>query len=97
MSKVIVLVWTFSPFVKETEIAFFPKASIFFPPKPNDEFLTDSSVCLSRFICSKGLMKRMSAELPLSMRILCIVKPAIFAVATKHLCVGNLALGNHFH
>ena len=83
MLKVIISVWTFSPSMKETGIAFFPKASILFPLKPNNEFLAGSSVRLSRFICSKGLMKRMSAELPLSMRILCIVKSTIFAVATK--------------
>ena len=97
MSKVIILVRTFSPFTKETRIVFFPKASIFSPPKPNSEFPAGSSVRLSRFICSKGLMKRMSvelplstrllctvlAELPLSMRMLCTVNPAMLAVATK--------------
>ena len=83
MLKVIILVRTFSPSAKETEIAFFPKASMFFPPKPNSEFLAGSSVHLSRFICSKGLMNRMSAELPLSIRMLCTVNLAMFAVATK--------------
>ena len=83
MSKVIISVQTFLPSMKETGIAFYPKASIFFSPKPNNEFPTSSSVRLSRFICSKGLMKRMSAEVPLSMRMLCPVNPAIFVVATK--------------
>ena len=83
MSKVTVSVQIFSPSAKDTGIAFFPKASIFFPPKPNSEFLAGCSVHLSRFICSKGLMKRMSAELPLSTRMLCTVNLAMFAIATK--------------
>ena len=74
---------TFSPSMKETRIAFFPKVSIFFPPKLNNEFPTGSNVRLSRFIYMKGLMNKMLAELPLSMRMLCIVNLTIFVVATK--------------
>ena len=44
ISKVIVFVWTLSPLVNDTGMAFFPSASIFFPPKPYKEFALGSSV-----------------------------------------------------
>jgi hypothetical protein len=69
--------------VKESGIAFSPRRLSFYHQNRTMKFLAGSSVCLSRLICSKGSMKRMSAELPLSMRMLCIVNLAIFTFATK--------------
>ena len=85
-----VSVRTFSPSAKETGIAFFLKASIFFLPNSNNEFSAGSNVCLSGFICSKGLMNKMSTELLLSMRMLCTVNPAMFHYCYKGVCVWKI-------
>jgi hypothetical protein len=63
--------------------AFLLRASIFFSPKPNSEFPASSSVRLSKPIDSKALINSMSVELPVSIKMLCKVKPVTFAVATK--------------
>ena len=78
-----VSVRTLSPSLKDTRIAFFPKASIFFPPKLNNELPTGSNVRQSRPIDSNALMNKISAELPVSIRMLCKVNPATFVIVTK--------------
>ena len=66
-------VWAAALLSNDTGMVFLPRALIFFPPMPNNEFPAGSSVRLFRPIDLKGLMNKISTELPASIQMLCKV------------------------
>ena len=60
-----------------------PKAFTLFPPNPISGNSEGCSRFVSMFILSKVLENRISAELPISMSILRMVHPWMFALMTR--------------